>query len=184
MEFLENLLGGGQQRQEHEDFINRYEQGPPYDGFSHEEAMNRYQQVATQLPPDMYQQAAQQAFSRLSPEDRMQFGQQPQQQVMQQGYTIPGFGQGDTIDQYQGGMVDQYEGGVMDPYQGGMASQYQGGMTDQYQDPSYLAQMTTQMHQQDPNMLGQLLGGMGGSPAGKGVMGGIAAMALKQFMGR
>ena len=43
--------------------------------------------------------------------------------------------------------------------------------------------MATQMHQQDPGMMGQLLGGMGGSSVGKGALGGIAAMAVKQFMG-
>ncbi len=30
MSFLENLPGGGQQRQEYEDFVTRYDQGPPY----------------------------------------------------------------------------------------------------------------------------------------------------------
>lgn len=57
------------------------------------------------------------------------------------------------------------------------------GMTDAYQAPTYLAQMATQMHQQDPGMMGQLLGGMGGSSVGKGALGGVAAMVVKQFMG-
>ena len=36
------------------------------------------------------------------------------------------------------------------------------GMDDQLQDPNFLAQKTTQVHQQQPGLLGQLLGGASG----------------------
>lgn len=162
MDLLQNLLGGGQQRQEYQDFVNRYDQGSPYDGISGQEAYNRYQQVAPQLPPDVYQDAARESFSRMSPQERTQFGQMLRQQTRQQGYNFPDL-DGDGVD-------------------------------DRMQDPNYLAQVTGRMHQQQPGLLGQLLGGgqqqMGGggvgnllgNPLAKAALGGIAALAVKRMM--
>src|ERR671921_644576 len=67
-----------------EDFINRYQQGRH--GISDEEAANRYRQVARQLPPDEYLQAAKEAFARMSPEERVQFGGYLGQQAPQHGH--------------------------------------------------------------------------------------------------
>jgi hypothetical protein len=64
MNMLEQLLGGGQQQQEYRDFTQRYDQGAPWQGISDQEAYSRFQQIAPQLPPGMYQQSAQQAFER------------------------------------------------------------------------------------------------------------------------
>ncbi len=162
MDLLQNLLGGGQQRQEFQDFANRYDQGPPYQGFSGQEAYQRYQQIAPQLPPDVYEDAARESFSRMSPQERQQFGQYLRQNAQQQGVNFPDFNQ-DGID-------------------------------DRMQDPNYLAQMTGRMHQQQPGLLGQLLGGgqqqsLGGgagdllsNPLAKAALGGIAAMAVKRMM--
>src|SRR5919204_6985579 len=136
MNMLEQLLGGGQQRQEYQDFTQRYDQGPPWQGISDQEAQSRFQQVAPQLPPDLYQQSAQQSFERLSPDQRMQLGQYLQQQAQQQNVPFP----------------------------------HQGG-ADAFQDAGYLAQLTGQMHQQQPGVLGQLLGsalGSGGATAASG----------------
>ncbi len=162
MNILGNLFGGGQDA-DHHDFINRYEQGAPHEGYSDEEVFNRYQQVSRQIPQDVYQESAYETFNRMSPQERMQFGQQMQQQVRQQNYDFPDFNQ-DGID-------------------------------DRYQDPRYLAQATSRMHQQQPDMLGQLLGAAGGvmggggggnvfgNPLAKAAMAGIAAMAAKKMMG-
>jgi hypothetical protein len=159
MSFLDSLLGGGQ-RQEFQDFTQRYDQGPPWQGISDQEAYNRFQQVAPQLPPQVYQQSAQQAFERLDPGQRQQLGQYLQQQAQQQNVAFP----------------------------------HQGG-TDAFQDAGYLAQLTGQMHQHQPGILGQLLGGAlgtGGAGAGQGMLdspiakaalAGVAAMAVKQMMG-
>ena len=65
MGFLENILGGGQNHeQDYRGFVNRYEQGAPHEGYSDEEVANRYQQVSRDLPADVYQESAQEAFSR------------------------------------------------------------------------------------------------------------------------
>ena len=109
--------------QQAQDFINRYQQGAPQEGYSNQEVAQQYQQVVPQLSPEQYQQAAQQSFQNMSPDQRQQFGQLLQQQAQQQGYAMP-------------------------PQQQGM-----------YQDPNALAQMTTQVHQQNPGLLGGMLGG-------------------------
>ena len=153
------MLGGGQQRQEYHDFVNRYDQAPPWTGISDREAVSRYQQVATRLPPDMYQQSAEEAFARLSPQERQEFARYLQQRSQQQGLDFPDFNQ-DGID-------------------------------DRYQDPRMLAQVTSRMEQQQPGILGQLLGGGGGGGAGsmlenplaKAALAGVTAMAVKQMMG-
>ena len=178
MDLLQGILGGGQQRQELDDFANRYEQGAPWDGISDDEAMSRYSQIAPQLPPDVYQRSAQESFSRLDPQQRMQLGQYIQQRAPQYGVDFP------DLDQ--------------------------NGQDDRLQDPAYLAQMTGRIHQQQPGLLGQILGGGGGggggglggalggvlggggggagggmlaNPIAKAALGGIAAMAVKQMMG-
>jgi hypothetical protein len=147
MDLLQNLLGGGQQRQQFQDFVNRYDQGAPYDGISDQEAI---------------QQSAQDAFAQMSPQERLQFGQHLRQRSQQQGYNIPDLN-GDGID-------------------------------DRMQDPAYLAQVTSRMHQQQPGLFSQLLGGgqqqmVGGqgsnllsNPLAKAAMAGIAAMAVKRMM--
>ena len=47
---------GGPNQQDYQDFVNRFRQGPQ--AVSNEEAAARYQQVAPQMPPDVYQQSA------------------------------------------------------------------------------------------------------------------------------
>src|SRR5919107_563593 len=167
---------GGPQQQNHQDFVDRFRQGPQ--AVTDQEAATPYQQVAPQLPPDVYQQSAQDVFAQLTPEQRMQLGQQLIQQARQQGQSFPDVN-GDGID-------------------------------DRLQDPNFLAQKTTQVHQQQPGLLGQLLGGgladaagggvpaggggagggvgsgMGGmlsSPLAKGVLGGIAGAGLMRMLG-
>lgn len=188
MGFLDNLFGDqnqGQQRDRDElrDFANRYQQGSPYEGYDDHEAVQRYQQVTQGMSPQMYQESAEEAFSRMSPQERMQFGQHLQQQAQQQG---------------MGGHFQDIN---------------RDGVDDRLQDPRYLAQVTGQMEQQQPGILGQLLGsgggaggalgalgasgGMGGlmgggggagnmlsNPLAKAALGGIAAIAARKMMDR
>lgn len=176
MGLLDQLLGGGQQRQDYQDFTNRYDQGAPYDGYSGQEALNRYQQVTPHLSPEEYELSAEEAYSRMSPRERSDFARMLQQQARDRNVQLPGF-QDTNRD----------------------------GIDDRYQDPRMLAQMTSRMQQQHPGMLEQLLGGgaggmgggiggtrggMGGGAAGnmldnplaKAALAGIAAMAVKRVM--
>ena len=167
MNFLQNIFGSGQESEDdYRNFVNRYEQGLPHEGYSDEEVVSRYQQVSRQMPADVYQESAQEAFSRMSPQERVQFGQYLQQQTRQQNHNFP------DLDQ--------------------------DGQDDRFQDPNYLAQATGRIHQQQPDVLSQLLSGaagtfMGGqagggnilsNPLAKGAMAGIAAMAVKKMMAR
>jgi len=154
LDFLQNLLGGPQQQQQTQDFVNRYHQGPPEQGYSNQEVANHYQQIAPQLPQDVYMQSAQDAFARMTPQQREEFGTWLQTQAQQHGTTLPG----------------------------GQAT------ASSYQDPGALAQMTTQMQQQQPDLLGQLLGGQGAqalnNPFVKAAAAGIAAMAAQRILSR
>src|ERR687886_474403 len=105
MGLFEALLGGrggGQPpRQEFEDFANRYEQGPPWAGISDQEAVQRYQQVAPHCSPEVYQQSAEEAFARMSPQERMQFAQYLRQRAQQQNVQIPDINQDGIDDRLQ-----------------------------------------------------------------------------------
>jgi hypothetical protein len=158
MGLLQGLLGS--QREEFDDFVNRYDQGAPWDGISQEEAVSRYQQVATQVPPDVYEQSAEEAFSRLSPQQRVQLGQYLRRQGRERNLPVADFDQD--------------------------------GIEDRFQDPRQLARMTSQIDQRQPGLLGQLLGGGGGTggqggmlenPIAKAALAGIAAMAVKRMAG-
>jgi hypothetical protein len=175
MDILQTILGSGQQQQQFQDFSNRYNQGSPYDGISDEEALQNYRQVASQLPPHLYEEAAVESFSRLSPQQRMELGRYLQQGAQQRGVNFPDVNRD--------------------------------GVDDRMQDPRHLAQMTSQIRQQQPGLFSQLLGGalgggggtMGGatrgntgatdgvsqmlnSPIAKAALAGIAATAVQRMM--
>jgi hypothetical protein len=159
MGLLDSLLNNPQAQQEVQNYVQRYQQGAPHEGYSDQEVLQRYRQVAPQLPAQDFQKAAEQAFNKMPPEQRTQFGQYVQQQLQAQGVSAPGFNP---------------------------------GQSNSYQDAGYLAQQATQLHQQQPGLLSQLLGGAtGGSagvgllanPAAKAALAGIAAMAISNAMG-
>ncbi len=77
---------GGPQQQEYQDYLNRFRQGPQ--AVTEGEAAARYEQVAPQLPPDVYQQSAQDVFAQLTPQQRMQLGQQLIQSARQGARTF------------------------------------------------------------------------------------------------
>ena len=89
MGILDDLLGGGQRQREFKDFVSRYEQGHPSEGYSDQEVAERYRDVAHAVPPDQYAQAAQEALSRLSPEERAAFVKMLQERVQARGGASP-----------------------------------------------------------------------------------------------
>lgn len=187
MNFLEQLLGGSQ-RQEAEDFISRYNQGAPWEGYSDDEVASRYQQVASNISPEAYTDAAREAFERMSPQERMEFASYVQQHAQQQGMSIQDLN-GDGIDdrlqdprqlaqvtgriqQQQPNFFSQLLGGLGG---GGLGQVLSGGLGG-----GGLAQA----------LGGGLLGGAGGrgqqspmaNPLVKGALAGIAALALGRMM--
>ena len=63
MGLLEAILGSAGQLQDFQDFVNRYHEGLPHEGYSSQEVLNRYQQVAPQIPAEDYERAAQEGVS-------------------------------------------------------------------------------------------------------------------------
>ncbi len=135
---MDQLLGGlfgGQdddddrRRGRAQDFVSRYEQGPPYEGISDEEAYHNYRQVAGRLSPQEYEESAAEAFQRLSPQERMQFAQMLQQRA---GGQFGGF-QGDDpreLARVMSGYRQQDPGGLASLFGGGG-----GGMGDMLNNP-------------------------------------------------
>jgi hypothetical protein len=170
MNMLEGLLGGGKQRSDWDDFVGRYDQGAPYDGISDDEAVRRYDQVAGQLSPQQYEQAARGAFERMSPQERLEFGRSLQQQSRQRGMDIPDFN-GDGIDDrlQDSGYLAQATSRMQQRQPGGLGALLGGG----------------------GGISGMLgggggggMGGMLGNPLAKAALAGVAAMAVKQMMNR
>jgi hypothetical protein len=90
MGILDDLLGGGQRQEEYSDFVHRYEQGHPSQGYSDQEVLKRYGEVSHAISPDDYAQAAQEALSKLSPEERAMFVKMLQARAAASNVTLPG----------------------------------------------------------------------------------------------
>jgi hypothetical protein len=89
MGILDELLTGGQRQTDYKDFVNRYERGAPSEGYSDQEVLNRYGEVSHAVSPDQYAQAAQEALSKLSPEERAAFVKMLQDRAAARGVTLP-----------------------------------------------------------------------------------------------
>ena len=163
MGLLDGLLSNPQQQQDLQGYVQRYQQGAPHDGYSDQEVVQRYQQVAPQLNPQEYQAAAEQAFNRMSPQDRQQFGQYVQQQLQSQGTPTQGFGQNGGSQAYQ---------------DAGYLAQQTTQL--QQQQPGLLGQLLGGGSGGGGNSGG---GGLLANPAAKAALAGIAAMAISNAMG-
>lgn len=157
MGFLDELLGGGQLQSQFKDFVKRYEQGHPSEGYSDQEVVERYRDVAHAVPPDQYAQAAQEALARLSPEERAAFVKMLQERAQAKGVTLPS----------QVGSDPRDLGRVV---------------TDLHQTPGRLRDIlgggapSTQAAESNP------LGGMLASPIARAALAGITAMVVKRVM--
>ncbi len=172
---MKGLFGGDsdEHRSTARDFVSRYEDGgDPTTGFSGQEAMEHYQRASQHLSPEEFEMAAQQAFSRMNPQQRMQFGQMLQQRMS------GGMGQDMQYDDPRqlASLTSRYQreepNGLASLFGGGGGG---GGLGD---------------------MLGGMMGGGGGGstqasgsggdllggPLGKAVLGGVAAYAMKKMM--
>lgn len=101
MDIFRDLLGGGQQQQGYEDFVKRYRQGSPSEGYSGQEVMERYDQVAPRLSSQDYTDAARQAFANMSPQEREQFAEYVNRQAQQRNVNVPQFSGQQGYRQFQ-----------------------------------------------------------------------------------
>lgn len=184
MDFLSNLMGGGSEgkREEYRDFEKRYEQGAPHEGISDEEATNRYREVAPNLSEEDYRSSAREAFERMSPQEREEFGRMLRSEAQQQGHD-------DFIDRNHDGKDDRFQ----DP-------EYLAGTMGRMhkEKPDLLGSlMGGAMGGGGGGLMGGMMGGgmtggggasggggMMGNPVARAAIGGIAAMAVKRMMSR
>ena len=162
MGILDDLLAGGQRQNEYKDFVNRYEQGDPSEGYSDQEVLERYGEVSHAVSPDQYAQAAQEALSKLSPEERAAFVKMLQDRAAARGVTLPRNVAPEPKDLGQV-LTDLHEkpGQLRDMLGGGGAAQPQ----EQAAGSSPITDILT-------------------SPMAKAVLAGIAAMVVKRVMAR
>jgi len=83
---FDQLVGGSDRHQEYQDFADRYDQGQPHEGYDDDEVSRRYAEVSGEIDPDTYRASAQQAFERMSPEDRSEFARQLHEQAGSEGF--------------------------------------------------------------------------------------------------
>ena len=161
MGMLDELLAGGQRQKEYRDYVSRYEQGHPSEGYSDQEVLKRYGEVSHAVPPNQYAEAAQEALSKLSPEERAAFVKMLQERAAARGVTLSR----DVLPE---------------PRELGQV------LTDLHQKPGQLRDILgggdTQPRGQAPgsNPIGAILA----SPMAKAVLAGVAAMVVKRAMGR
>ena len=86
MQMLKDALGD--KAEGFQDFLKKYDKGPPSEGYSENEVRDRYSQIAPNMSAQEYEQAARRSFDRLSPEERRQFGRQLNQRASQEGLQL------------------------------------------------------------------------------------------------
>jgi hypothetical protein len=162
MGLLDMLLGNSEAKAGFEDFLNRFEEGPPSEGYEDQEVLNRYGDISHEVSQSEYEEAARDAFGHLSPRDREEFGRMLAGQAQQRGIDLSGF----APSQEQGfgnldwlssitGQLHQQPGRLRDLL-GGLTGRREAGVA----------------------------GSIFSSPLAKAALAGIAAMLVKRFLGR
>jgi hypothetical protein len=128
--------------------------------------------VAPNLPPDVYQQSAQEVFAQLTPEQRMQLGQALVQSARQQGQSFPDVNQDGKDDRMQDPDYLAQTARQVQEEQPGLLSRLFGGSRSAPGAGASAGRMPS----------GAGTGGMLGSPMAKGVLGGIAAAGLMNML--
>jgi len=161
MNLLEMLMGSGQTREGFKDFLNRFEEGPPSEGYEDQEVLDRYGEVAHKASSTDYEQAARDAFGRLSQADREEFGQLLAGRAQSRGLDLSGLtpprGQGFGDLDWLTKVTSQIH------QQPGLLRDLLGGLTGNREASSS--------------------GGILSSPLAKAALAGIAAMLVKKVLG-
>lgn len=161
-------------------FVSRYLDGDPSQGYGDDEAVANFQRVAQNASPDQMQRATRQALEHMNPSQRSDFAKMLQQRqasggnvpIQQAGDRTASGGGGDMgIDDILGGLLGGGGGGGLGGILGGLL----GGGDDS-------ARPQTGAQSGDG---GGMFGGLGdllSSPAGKALIGGIAAYGMKEIL--
>jgi len=179
-DLLKGILGGGDEpddkaRTSARDFVSRYEDGSPSEGFSGEEALDRYQRVADRVPSDVYQQSAEEAFSRMSPTERTKLAE-----LLSQHTERDQDGDGQIDDPRQ---LARMATRVQQNNPSGLAGLFGGGGGSGGGAGDLLSGALGALG----GNRGQSAGGLGdvlNNPLAKAALGGIAAIAIKRMVDR
>jgi len=159
MGILDELLGSGQLQKEYRNFVDRYEQGSPSEGYSDQEVLKRYGEVSHAVRPNQYAQAATEALDKLSPEERAAFVKMLQERAAARGLTLP-------------------RELVPEPKELGQVLTDLHGKPGQLRDILVGGDAQPQAQVQRSNPIVDILA----SPQAKAVLAGIAAMVVKRVM--
>jgi hypothetical protein len=206
---MDSLLGSlfgdtdneNDRRAKADDFVNRVETGDPTEGFSPQEALTSYDQVARNLSPQELEEAATQALERFSPEQRRQFADMLQSRAGVEGQVTDDprqiahltsqlqsqspngllglLGGGGGLDGILGGLLGGGGGGGQSSGGGGMLNDLLGGLLGGGDDRD-----TTPSRSSGGSQQGGLGGIDLGNPIVQAILAAIAAIAMKKFMGR
>jgi hypothetical protein len=160
MDLLEELMGSGKKREDVQDYVNRYEKGPAWDGYSDEEVLDRYGSVAHKVPQTEYEQAARSAFDRLSPEEQAEFANYLEEKARRKNIPIP------QRESSGGGLADWLSKAT------GQVHQQPGALRDMLAPAGSGASP------------GAGMGGLLSSPLAKAALAGIGAMLFKKLLTR
>lgn len=201
MDSLKGLFGGsddkeasddkevvaGESKSRAKDFVNRYLEGDPAEGYSADEARDQFRHVMQNASPEQIQRAAKQAVDNLPEDKRADFAKMLQQRQAGQGMVdiqrtgetgaaqsgAPRGGGGDL-----GGML----GGLLG---GGAAGGAMGGLDDLLGGFMGGDKGDKPGATQGGGGMDDMLGGLGdliNSPMGKVILGGVAAFAMKEMI--
>ncbi|MEA2527686.1 MAG: hypothetical protein QOF73_4913 [Thermomicrobiales bacterium] len=185
---LKGLFGGGGEtgpanEDQARDFVNRYEQGDPTEGYSSDEAMQYFGEVAQHASPDQMEQAMRESMSRLNPNQRQEFAQMLQQRMGGQVQRPMADQDPNDLDGFMGGLGQMFGGGGGGGGLGGLlGGLLGGGMTGSSNAGSMFGGGRSSNDGGGGGAGG--LGDIVGSPIGRAVLAGAAAFAMKQMFGR
>ena len=83
MNVIKDLMG--ERKEEFSNFARRYEQGPPDEGYDDDEVRSRYDEVASRLSDEEFEDSAREAFDRMSPTERREFYSQLRSTAAREG---------------------------------------------------------------------------------------------------
>jgi hypothetical protein len=180
---LKGLFGGGQSAgtpvsPEHKaaakDFVARYEQGDPSEGYSTDEASKYFNAALQHASPDQLQRASQKAVAKMNPDQRAAFAEMLKQRQAAGGGTVQIQHADGSRGGTQGGGLDDILGGLLGGAGGGGLGNILGGLLGG-------GQAGTQTGFQQGGGEGGGLGSILSSPAGKAAIAGVAAYAMKEI---
>lgn len=182
---LKGLFGDqdddAKRRDQAQDFINRYDDGPPHENISGEEALSNYQAVAGQLSPQELEDSATEAYERLSPDDRRQFAQWLQERGGDQVGNVTS-DDPRQLARVTSQLQSQQPGGLAGLLGGGGLGGMLGGAGGGGGNLGGLASGLLGGGQSRTQGQGGGMGDMLQNPIARAALGGIAAMAMKKMM--